>query len=219
MLMSPSVRKFSLTAHVLSSVGWVGALAVFLAHSIVSVASHDVQLVRAACLAMGLTAWFVILPFSLVSLATGLLQALGTAWGLFRHYWVFVKLLLTLVATGVLLLKLAPIESLAAGAATLSFTSTTLLELKASLLVHAGAGLVVLLIAAILAIYKPAGFTPLGAKLLREQHLDGPRKDDPQPNAPRWVKLSGAVGAFLVLLAILALVHSGHGPTAHLPHG
>ena len=38
--------------------------------------------------AMGLTAWFVILPLSLVALTTGLVQVLGTAWGLFPHYWI-----------------------------------------------------------------------------------------------------------------------------------
>ena len=107
--MSPSLRKLVLTAHVLSSVGWVGALAVFLAHSIVGILSQDIQLVRAACVAMALTAWFVILPFSLASFVTGLVQALGTAWGLLQHYWVAAKLLLTAVATAVLLLKLGPI--------------------------------------------------------------------------------------------------------------
>lgn len=51
-------------------------------------------MVRAAALAMGLTAWFVILPLSLAALTTGLVQALGTAWGSFRHYWILFKLLL-----------------------------------------------------------------------------------------------------------------------------
>lgn len=87
MLMSPPVRKLTLTAHVVSSVGWIGALTVFLVHSIVSVASPDVQIVRAASIAMALTTWFVVLPFSVVSLVTGLLQAWGSAWGLFQHYW------------------------------------------------------------------------------------------------------------------------------------
>lgn len=207
MLFSPSVRKMNLAAHVLSSVGWVGALAVFLAHSIVSVASHDLQLVRAACIAMGLTAWFVILPFSLVSLATGVLQALGTAWGLFRHYWVLVKLLLTLVATAVLLLKLAPIENLATAAVALSFSTDALPELKVSLLVHSAAGLVVLLVASLLAIYKPIGLTALGIRLAQAEA---------QAKTPRRVKLFAAIGFALLLLVILALVHGGHNPGAHL---
>ncbi|MGH7961767.1 MAG: hypothetical protein ACRERD_08055, partial [Candidatus Binatia bacterium] len=164
MAMTASLRKFTLTAHVTSSVGWLGALAVFLAHAIVSYTSQDEQLVRAACLAMGVAAWFVILPLSLTSFVTGLIQALGTAWGLFRHYWVLFKLLLTSIATAVLLLKLAPISVLADAAAKTAFSSASLAELRASILVHAAGGLVVLLTITALALYKPQGLTPYGAK-------------------------------------------------------
>jgi hypothetical protein len=218
MLMSPSIRKLALTAHVVSSVGWVGALAVFLAHSIVSVASQDVQVVRAACLAMALTAWFVILPFSLASLATGLLQALGTAWGLLRHYWVLIKLLLTLVATTVLLLKLAPISSLATAVKALAFTSTELPDLKASLLAHAVGGLFVLLVATVLAIYKPAGVTWRGARFLNPQHSGNAGLAVSQAGTPRWVKPFAMVGLLFALLAVLAFFHGGHGPGAHALH-
>lgn len=86
MTMTPPIRKLTLIAHVTTSVGWLGALAVFLAHALASLISQDEQMVRAASLAMGLTARFVILPLSLASLITGLVQALGTGWGLFRHY-------------------------------------------------------------------------------------------------------------------------------------
>jgi hypothetical protein len=41
---------------------------------------------RAAYLAMDLTSRFVIVPLARASLLTGLAQALGTPWGLFRHY-------------------------------------------------------------------------------------------------------------------------------------
>lgn len=77
MTMTPRVRKLMLTAHVTASIGWVGALAVFLAHALAGVVSQDEQLVRAVSLVMGLTAWFVIMPLSLASLTTGLAQALG----------------------------------------------------------------------------------------------------------------------------------------------
>lgn len=219
MLMPPSIRKLALTVHVISSIGWVGALTVFLAHSIASVVSQDLQLVRAACLAMGLTAWFVILPFSLVSLSTGILQALGTAWGLFRHYWVLVKLLLTLLATAVLLFKLAPISSLATAAEALTFTATEFLDLKASLLAHAAGGLLVLLVATVLAIYKPAGITARGFKVLCKQHGGGAELVVSRASAPPWVKWFAVVGLLLVLLAVLAFFHGGHDPGAHVRHG
>ncbi len=56
--------------------------------------SHDAQTVRAAYLMMDWGGWFVLIPFSLASLLTGIVQSLGTTWGLSRHYWVIFKLLI-----------------------------------------------------------------------------------------------------------------------------
>ena len=143
MAMTGPIRKLTLTTHVTASVGWIGALAVFFAHALAGLLSQDEQIVRAVTLAMGITAWFVILPLGLTSFATGLVQALGTAWGLLRHYWILFKLLLTAVATIVLLLKLAPINYLAEEAAKASFSSADLIGLRTSVAVHAGGGLLV----------------------------------------------------------------------------
>jgi hypothetical protein len=198
MTLSPPVRKLTLTAHVIASVGWVGALAVFLAHAIASVSSEDEQIIRAAALAMGLSAWFVILPLSLASLTTGLVQALGTAWGLFRHYWVLFKLLLTAVATTVLLMKLGPIGYLADMAKEASFSGANLIGLRTSLAIHAVGGMVVLLAAVTLAIFKPAGTVR-------------------SASAPRWVKIFGAFLAILLLMVGMLLLAGEHGPGAHLP--
>src|SRR5205823_11372548 len=98
MTMAPGLRKLALTAHVVSSVGWLGAVAGFLALAVAGLTSRDAQLVRGAYLAMGLTASFVIVPLSLASLLTGLIQALGTTWGLFGRYWILAKLLITILA-------------------------------------------------------------------------------------------------------------------------
>ena len=45
-------------------------------------------MVRAAYLVTALIGWLVIVPLSFAVLVTGLVQSLGTEWGLFRHYWV-----------------------------------------------------------------------------------------------------------------------------------
>ena len=89
MIMPPRLRKLALTAHITSSVGWMGAVTAFLA---LAVASQDAQMARAAYLAMEVTAWWVIVPLAFASLLTGLVVSLGTPWGLFRHYWVLIKL-------------------------------------------------------------------------------------------------------------------------------
>jgi hypothetical protein len=43
---------------------------------------------------MAPAAWSVLVPLSLGSLLTGLVLSLGTTWGLLRHYWVLIKLLI-----------------------------------------------------------------------------------------------------------------------------
>jgi hypothetical protein len=114
MTMTPSLRKLALTAHVTSSVGWLGAVGGFLALAVAGLTSQDARMVRASYLAMELTASVVIVPLSLASLLTGLVESLGTAWGLFRHYWVLAKLLITVFATILLLVHMQPIGHLAA---------------------------------------------------------------------------------------------------------
>jgi hypothetical protein len=166
MTMTPSLRKFALTAHVTSSVGLLGAIAGFLALAIAGLTSQDAQMVRAAYLAMELTAWFVIVPLSFASLLIGIVQSLGTTWGLFRHYWVLVKLLLTVLATIVLLLQMETISRLAGLAAETTLSSADL-GLQLRLVAHAGGGLLVLLVPAVLSVYKPWGMTRYGA---RKQH-------------------------------------------------
>lgn len=217
MIMTAPVRKLTLTTHVTASVGWLGALAVFFAHALASMISQDGQTVRAASVAMGLTAWFVILPLSLASLATGLIQALGTAWGLFRHYWILFKLLLTTVATIVLLLKLGPISHLADVAAKATFSGADLVGLRTSITVHAGGGLLVLLTAVTLAVYKPLGMTRHGTRMQREP---GGTREEPALGSvwstPRWVKVFGAVVAILIVVVVVMLLGGGHGPGAHM---
>jgi hypothetical protein len=201
MIMSPRTRKLMLTAHVTTSISWCGALAVFLAHSLVALASQDEQVVRAMSIAMGLTAWLVIMPLSLATLATGLTQALGSAWGLVRHYWVLFKLVLTAVATIVLLLKLGPIGALADAAAGATFSSSDHIAIRTSLAFHAAAGLAILLAAAVLAIYKPAG-------LVRRDSSDS-------GGLPAWVMVCGGIIVLLILLVGAMMLGGGHGPGIH----
>ncbi|MGH7476804.1 MAG: hypothetical protein ACRELD_10975 [Longimicrobiales bacterium] len=78
MAMPPRLRKFALTVHLTSSVGWIGAAVAYLALGISAVASQEAQTMRAAWIAMELTGWLVIVPLALAALLTGLIMALGT---------------------------------------------------------------------------------------------------------------------------------------------
>lgn len=170
MIVSPGVRKFALTAHVTSSVGWLGAVVGFLALAVGGLMTQDASRVRAAYLAMELTAWSVVLPLSLASLLTGLVQSLGTTWGLFRHYWVVFKLLINVFATIVLLMYMQTLSYFAGEAADSRLSNADLLALRSpSPVLHAGAALLLLLVATVLAVYKPRGMTPYGQ---RRQHDD-----------------------------------------------
>jgi hypothetical protein len=173
---TPGLRKLTLTAHVASSVGWLGAVAGFLALAIAGVTSRDAQTVRAVYPAMDLMARFVIVPLALASLVTGLVQSLGTPWGLFRHYWVLIKFIITVVAAAVLLQKLGLISYLADVATETTVASGDLREERMSLVVHAGGGLLVLLVPTVLSIYKPRGLTRYGRR--KQERPAQPRGED-----------------------------------------
>jgi hypothetical protein len=216
---APNLRKFALTAHVSSSVGWLGAVAAFLALAVAGLTSPDAQMVQAAYLAMELTGWFVIVPLSLASLVTGLVQSLATKWGLFRHYWIVVKLLIAIFATIVLLLHMQPTSRLAGVAAERTLSSADLVGLRIQLVADAGAALLVLLVATTLAVYKPRGITPYGARKQSEQG-DSSSSTGAKPGRgstigpPRWVKVFGMIVIVLVLL--FAILHlTGHSPRGH----
>lgn len=160
MPLTPARRKFALTAHVTSSVGWLGAVAAFLALAIVGLRSLDDSTARSLYPTLELMGWYVIVPFSVASLVTGLIQSLGTQWGLFRHYWVVAKLLITVGASLLLLLHMQLVRSAAAAAG----TGTLGGEPKMRLVADAGAAVVVLLVAVSLSVYKPQGMTPFGVR-------------------------------------------------------
>lgn len=157
MAMPPRLRRVVLTAHISTSVGWLGAVVAYLCLDVAAVTSRDAQLVRAAYLAMELTVRYAIVPLALASVAIGVVNALGTPWGLFRHYWVLVKLVLTLFATTVLLLEAPTVGHLAEAAAAGADPGT----LPGTLL-HSAGGLLVLLTVTVLSVFKPPGLTRYG---------------------------------------------------------
>ena len=166
MTMPPGLRKLALATHLTVSVGWIGAVVAYLALGIAAATSQHAQTVRAAWIAMELTGWYVIVPLALAALLTGLVMALGTPWGLFRHYWVLLSLGLTILATVVLLLHMPTVSSLADLARTADGAH---LGGLGGDLVHPGLGLVVLLVITGLNVYKPRGLTRYGWRKQQEQ--------------------------------------------------
>ena len=165
MTMTPWVRKLALTAHVTTTVGWLGAVVAFLALAVVGLTSQDAQTVRGAYLVMEPAAWLVLVPLAFASLLTGIIQALGTTWGLFRHYWVLFKLLISVFITIVLLIYMETLRVMAGVAADPNADLALVRNVSPGL--HAVLALLVLFVAVVLAIYKPRGMTRYG---WRKQH-------------------------------------------------
>jgi hypothetical protein len=177
MIMPPRLRKAVLTAHVTTSVGWLGAVAAYLALDLVTVAGQDVTSVRGAYIAMDLIVRYAIVPLALAAVLIGIINALGTPWGLFRHYWVLAKLVLTVLATLVLLQEAAVVGYLAG----LAVTSADPRELS-STLVHSIGGLLILLTTAVLSVFKPRGLTRYGWRKQQERHAGSSHRSPAGPS-------------------------------------
>src|SRR5918992_5354996 len=113
MAFAPGLRKFTFTTHVATSVGWIGAVLVFLALAGIGLSSRDEQTVRAAYLVMAPAAWLVLVPLAHAALVSGIALSLGTPWGLIRHYWVALKLVITLFSTVILLIYMGTFRQMA----------------------------------------------------------------------------------------------------------
>jgi hypothetical protein len=159
MAMSPSLRRAALALHIITSVGWIGAAAGYLVLGVLAATSVEPLTVRGAWVGMEAIAWYAVVPLGALALLTGLVMSLGTSWGLVRHYWVLVALVLTVLALIVLILHMPAVTA----AADLARTGedSAVLALGGDVL-HPALGLVVLVVVAVLNVYKPRGATGLG---------------------------------------------------------
>lgn len=161
MRLSPPLRKGLLALHLVCSVGWIGAILAYLAIDVAAM-SADPQTSRTAWTAMALVGNDVLIPLAIGSLVTGVAIALATPWGLFRHYWVVISLILTTFATIVLVAHMPDVNAASAGAGAATGTHGGEHGTGRGDLLHAGGGLAVLLFVAVLNVYKPRGLTRHG---------------------------------------------------------
>jgi hypothetical protein len=162
--MTRGVRKLALTAHVATSVGWLGAAVSVLALAIVGLTGDEARLVASSYLGVDVVWRFVVVPLALAALATGLLQAIGTEWGLLRHRWVVAKLVLTSISVLLLLLHTSSLLPQLAAEAGASSSSTVAshrshggMSPRLHLVVAAGGTLLLLLATTAISVYKPWG--------------------------------------------------------------
>lgn len=220
-MMNPALRKLNLTAHIVFSVSWIGAAFAFLVLSIVGLTSKDWTTVSGAYLSTNLICLYSIIPLSLMALATGLIQSLGTRWGLFRHYWVSVKLVLTTLSVAVLLVHqfaaVAKAAKLVSEGAAGTLSQADLGRVGFVLVRASGLGIVVLLAVTVLSVYKPWGLTPYGEGM-RQAHWSSTETETQlsstlmigESRSPRFkMWLAFAITALVIMIAFLHL--HGHG--------
>ena len=159
--MGPRLRRFALTVHIIASVGWLGAVLPYIVLDVVAATSRDPATLRAAYLAMHLVAAYAIVPLAIAAVVTGLIMSLGTKWGLLRHYWVVVSLVLTLLATVVLFIEMRVIRFYADVAGDSGSSGADIVALGNTLF-HSVGGTLVLLVVLVLNVYKPRGLTRYG---------------------------------------------------------
>lgn len=179
--MGPGLRKAALATHLTFSVGWLGAVAAYLALDVTVATADSPPVLRAAWFAMGLIVSWAIVPLAFASLLTGLVMSLGTGWGLFRHWWVLISFLLTLAAILVLLQETGVITSSAAIAADPMTTDHELRALPPTL-PHSIGGMVVLFVVQVINVYKPPGLTRYGWRKQQEERRAA-RVDSVRPKA------------------------------------
>lgn len=163
MIAGPWLRKLALTVHVTASVGWIGAVLAYLTLNVVALSSADQGSVRGAYLMLDPVLRFTVVPLAIACLVTGVVQALITRWGLFRHYWVVISLVFTLVAVGFLLAHVPDVSSMSARAA----DPTADPRRSGADLVHTVGGLLVIAVPLVLNVYKPQGVTRYGRRRRR----------------------------------------------------
>ncbi|SDW14658.1 hypothetical protein SAMN05444410_101344 [Hydrobacter penzbergensis] len=155
--MTSQLRKLVLTCHIAFSVGWFGAVAGFVVLNIAALTSKNNQTVLSSYIGMNLIGQYIILPFCFGSLITGLIQSLGAKWGLIKHYWVFVKFLLTVGSTILLLVHMRLINDGAMTASKVQLPNSQLFGIGRELLQKAVLALFVLLAITVISVYKPWG--------------------------------------------------------------
>ncbi|HJZ49444.1 MAG TPA: hypothetical protein VKE41_19840 [Roseiflexaceae bacterium] len=144
-------RKLLLTVHVVATVSLIGTTLVLMALGISGLRGADPRTVYPA--AYLVEAW-VVAPLAVLALATGLLQAVLTRWGLLQYWWVAIKLTTTLGFTGLVLFVLIPRLAASAEAAAAAHTFSAAQRLPLALV--PSVALTALILNVALAIYKPA---------------------------------------------------------------
>jgi hypothetical protein len=152
MRFTPRWRKAVLTLHVITAVGWLGTDLVLLMLGIAGLTgAADAAVVYPAA---GLVGQALFVPLCYLVWLVGVINALGTPWGLLKWWWVAIKLAIVTVMLGLVAFALYPALSEAS-----SLGALLPQQQRIDLVVAPSVSSTLLLISTVLSTYKPWGRT------------------------------------------------------------
>jgi hypothetical protein len=150
MRFAPRLRKAVLTLHIATAVGWLGADVVMLTLGTAGLSGSVSPAVVYP--AMGLLGVVLFTPLSFLVWVVAVVNALGTPWGLLKHWWVTTKLI---IVSAMLVLVVIGFYPLVSDAWTLGAALPH--QERLNLVIAPSVSSLLLITATILSTYKPWG--------------------------------------------------------------
>jgi hypothetical protein len=176
---SPPVYRLLLATHIIVSVGWLGIVVAKLVLGL-RAATSDAPEVSDALYTSIQVVDAAFPPAAVATLVSGVLLSLGTKWGLLRHYWVAIKLALTVgvIVTGISLMDRLVRVSIS-GQTVGDGTVPSFAPAPTTLLISLSVAHVLMLgVATVVSVYKPWGKTWFGRqKALSVGNVRHPRDE------------------------------------------
>jgi hypothetical protein len=160
------LRKFLVFIHITTSVAWLGAVIAYLCIAVVGLRNSDDKRMVGSLQNMVLIGDDVLIPLSIGAFASGVVVSLTGPWGIVRHWWITITLLLAAVSVLILEKHMTTVTFIDKAASSGSLSLKALSHMRGELSKHPAGGLIILLIASALSVYKPPGLTPYGKKAL-----------------------------------------------------
>ena len=151
--MTASRRNIAVTVHVVAALALLGVSTVVLVAGLQAATRDDARDAHAVYSLLRLLTFSLDLPLAAITLLSGVLLALTSRWGLFRHWWVIAKLAIYGATLIIGLVLISPsldtmIDVTEAG-------NTGESGARSTLIVAAGVQAVILAAAAALGVFKP----------------------------------------------------------------
>ncbi|RNL86057.1 hypothetical protein EFW17_05835 [Halostreptopolyspora alba] len=150
-------RKGVLTAHIVAAGAWIGIDATLGILVVTGLSTEDPRVAATSFQALRLFAVWPMFVVSVLCLVTGVVLGLGTKYGLLRYWWVVAKLAINLLFSALIVFALRPDIELAADYGRQLAAGEPALPEPTVLVAPVVVAPTLLLVATLLAVFKPWG--------------------------------------------------------------